>query len=92
MFPSLFRQYRLPVLGSPIRKSWYNNAFYQLYQAYRRFIRPSSDIQVKASTLCYILILVLSKIINYLLIIFDYSKYFKEQNKQNTRRKIYTKQ
>ena len=48
-----FRQYELLILGSPIRKSWCNNVFYQLHQAYRRFIRPSSDIQVKASTLCY---------------------------------------
>lgn len=53
----------LIVLGSPIRKSWSFNAFYQLLQAYRRFIRPSSDIQVKASTLCYISILIRLKLL-----------------------------
>ena len=61
----LCREYGLPVLGSPIRKSWSNNAFYQLLQAYRRFIRPSSDIRVKASTLCYMLNLNTTKTINH---------------------------
>ena len=51
--PAIRRQYELLVLGSPIRKSWVDNAFYQLTQAYRRLTRPSSDIQVKASTLCH---------------------------------------
>ena len=87
------RKYWLPVLGSPIRKSWSNNASYQLLQAYRRLVRPSSDIRVKASTLCYMVILTSPMTINHFLLDesstnFVCSDYIKEQNNQNIRKKI----
>lgn len=62
-----FEQYGFTVLGFPIRRSWSITLLGSFSRRFARLVRPSSDDQVKVSTLCLFVNLFLS-----LLIIFWY--------------------